>query len=117
VQLRQSSFAAYPALVGAASGVVLLASLSDAAQVAWPPASGALPPVAQEVVQLIAPILRRCPTCGWIESKRELVPDVADAEAPKTYEYTMRKADGSGSLFQETLPTTWRIGERMMLVE
>lgn len=36
---------------------------------------------------------------------------------PKTYEYTLRLVDGSVSRFRETLPTTWQLGERMMLIE
>ena len=40
-----------------------------------------------------------------------------DLHAVKIYEYTLRMADGSVSLFQETLPTSWRVGERVMLIE
>jgi hypothetical protein len=48
---------------------------------------------------------RHCSHCGRIEAKVEI--------APRVYEYTLRMADGSSSVFQETLPTTWRIGERV----
>jgi hypothetical protein len=51
----------------------------------------------------------RCPHCAWIESKREL--------APGTFEYTVRPAGGSGSVFQQALPTSWRVGERLMLID
>jgi hypothetical protein len=38
-------------------------------------------------------------------------------QASKIYEYTLRMQDGSIRVFQETLPTSWRLGERMMLIE
>ena len=47
---------------------------------------------------------RRCPHCGWIESKREI---------PAGYEYTVRMSDGSSSVFQQALPTSWRLRERL----
>ena len=50
----------------------------------------------------------RCPHCGWIESKREVVPGV--------YEYTVRMRDGSSSMFTEALPATWREGQRLMVI-
>jgi len=52
---------------------------------------------------------RYCAHCGWIESKREI--DL------RVYEYTLRMADGSRSVFQEALPTTWRVGERVGVIE
>ena len=52
---------------------------------------------------------RHCAHCGRIESKREI--------ALRVYEYTLRMADGSSSVFQETLPTTWRVGERVGVIE
>jgi hypothetical protein len=58
---------------------------------------------------LSGPHLLRCPSCGWIEAKREVT--------PLLYEYTLRMQDGSMSVFQETLPTSWRLGERLMLIE
>ena len=59
----------------------------------------------------------KCPSCGWIEGKREIVPETMDRSAPKTYEYTLRMTDGSTSLFRETMPTKWHLGERMTLVK
>ena len=47
---------------------------------------------------------RRCPHCGWIESKREI---------PAGYEYTVRMNDGSSSVFQQALPASWRLRERL----
>jgi hypothetical protein len=41
----------------------------------------------------------------------------ADPLAPRVYEYTLRMQDGSMSVFQETLPASWHIGERVVLVE
>jgi hypothetical protein len=48
-----------------------------------------------------------CRHCGWIESKREV--------SPQMYEYTVRMRDGSRSVFQEALPVTWRQGERLLV--
>jgi hypothetical protein len=64
-----------------------------------------------------APGARRCPQCGWIESKREIVPEVADPRVPQVYEYTIRRADGSSSVFRESLPATWRLRERVVVIE
>ena len=63
------------------------------------------------------PGMGRCPQCGWIESKREIVPEVADSRAPQVYEYTIRHADGSSSVFREALPATWRLRERVVVIE
>jgi cobalamin biosynthesis protein CbiG len=59
--------------------------------------------------------VRRCPHCGWIESKREVLPS-ADPRSPQTYEYTVRMADGSSSIFLEALPTSWRLKERLIVI-
>jgi hypothetical protein len=48
---------------------------------------------------------RHCSHCGRIESKREV--------AASVYEYTLRMPDGTSSVFRETLPTSWRVGERV----
>ena len=66
------------------------------------------PQPADALIDLPAPVARRCAQCAWIESKRELLPG--------TYEYTTRMVDGSSSVFVETLPSTWRVGERLMLI-
>jgi len=58
----------------------------------------------------------RCLQCGRIQSKREIRPGVADPHSPGIYEYTVRMADGSSSVFQEALPTTWRVGERLTVI-
>ena len=60
---------------------------------------------------------RRCPHCGWIESKREILPGVAVPGALQIYEYTLRRTDGSSSVFQETLPVRWRLGERLVFID
>jgi len=52
---------------------------------------------------------RHCVHCGRIEAKREI--------ALRVYEYTLRMADGSSSVFQETLPATWLVGERVGVIE
>ena len=60
--------------------------------------------------------LRGCAHCGWIESKREIVPAASDAPAVKSYEYTVRMPDGSSSVFEQALPATWRLRERLTVV-
>jgi hypothetical protein len=60
---------------------------------------------------------RHCVHCGWIESKREIVAQVADPLATGVYEYTLRMSDGSSSVFRETLPAGWRLGERVGVIE
>ena len=85
---------------------------------AWVPgatdaASGALPAQAELTLQPA----RRCPHCGWIESKREILPGAADPHALQIYEYTVRMADGSSRVFEGALPTTWRLRERLLFVD
>jgi hypothetical protein len=60
---------------------------------------------------------RRCLHCGWIESKREIVPAAADTAAPRIYEYTVRMSNGSSSVFREQLPVSWRVGERLIFID
>jgi len=60
---------------------------------------------------------RRCAHCGWIESKREILPEVANPGIARIFEYTLRRANGSLSVFQETLPATWRLGERVVIID
>src|SRR5215212_6755276 len=99
---RQSSAAACAALGAAVLGVTLLSILPFLMR-----PDLAVVPVPEFF--LSGPPLPRCPSCGSIAAKREI--------APKVYEYTLRMVDGSVSLFQETLPTTWHLGERMVVIE
>jgi hypothetical protein len=109
---RQSSTAAWPALCAAVllAGVLLFGAVAQffvrvAADVDPPP------------FLLSGPHVLRCPNCGWIEAKRELASLAGDPQALRIYEYTLRMRDGSMRVFQETLPTSWRLGERVMLIE
>lgn len=63
----------------------------------------------QAAPQAAAKPARRCPHCGWIESKREILPGA--------WEYTVRMADGSSRVFQEALPTSWRVRERLLYID
>jgi len=56
-----------------------------------------------------APGAPRCRHCGWIETRHEIL--------PRVFEYTVRMADGSSRVFQETLPTSWRLGERLTVID
>src|SRR5437868_7023242 len=101
MQRRQSSTFAWPTLCAVAVVAMLFGALAD--QLRAKPAIAAL---AAAPFLLAGPALARCPSCGWIEAKREIVPQVMDLHALKIYEYTLRMADGSVSVFQETLPTS-----------
>lgn len=93
----------------AAAAVVMLAACGtgiDGEPVA-PPA----------VVELTAHAARRCPHCGWIESKRQIASSVADPRSLGIYEYTARMTDGSSRVFRETLPASWRVGERLTHID
>jgi hypothetical protein len=59
----------------------------------------------------------RCPHCGWIEARQEILPLVADPRALQVFEYTVRMADGSSRVFQETLPASWRLRERLVVID
>jgi hypothetical protein len=66
--------------------------------------------VALQPTQLAGPAAPRCPHCGRIEARREILP-------LQVFEYTARMGDGSSRIFQETLPTSWRIGERLTIID
>jgi hypothetical protein len=69
------------------------------------------------LIELTQPRARHCGHCGWIESKRPIVPVLVDPLAATVYEYTLRMPDGSSSLFLETLPAGWRLGERVGVIQ
>jgi hypothetical protein len=110
MQRRQLFSAAWPPLGAAALGVALWATWT------YLPGPEVWPKLAPQFL-VSGPTPKHCPSCGWIEAKREVSPDTIDPGALKTYEYTLRMADGSVSLFRETLPTKWHLGERMTLIE
>lgn len=110
VQHYQSSSAAWSVLLACAAGGLLFFAVADLF------GSSALA-LAPEQLSLSGLHPRHCARCGRIEAKRELAPLTADPQALKVYEYTLRMPDGSTSVFQETLPTSWRVGERLMLIE
>ena len=59
---------------------------------------------------------RRCAQCGWIEAKRELGPQSEHANLPIVYEYTVRMANGSLSVFRQEDAVQWRVGERLIVI-
>jgi hypothetical protein len=107
MQLRnRSSAALWPVLGAAMLGIAVWSVLTYVPE----PADGLV----------AAPLLLsgpQCQSCGWIEDKREIVLETLDASVPKTYEYTLRRTDGSASLFRETMPTKWHLGERIRLID
>lgn len=84
--------------------------------VACEPGIDARHALAEEAQLKVIPAGRQCAHCGWIESKREIVASVADPLAMRVYEYTLRMPDGSSSVFRETLPAGWRLGERVGVI-
>jgi hypothetical protein len=108
---RQSSLAAWPVLGAAAAGMVLFAALTQVL------APSAAPVVAEPFFLAGPPPVRACQYCGWIESKREIVPGVPDPEAAQVFEYTVRMRDGSSSVFEQALPATWRRGEGIIVID
>jgi len=107
-------------LYAAAAAAVLFGAIGIALDVAWVPrlTGAALPAVAPPaLVQLAVQAVQRCPHCGWIESKQRIVSSLADPQSLGIYEYTVRMADGSSRIFRETLPATWRLGERLTLID
>jgi len=110
MQRRQSSNGTWPVLGAAVAGAMLFGAL---AHLVKPLPATAAP----EQFFLSGPRLPRCASCGWIEAKREILPEAIDPRALQIYEYTLRMADGSVSVFQGTLPTSWRLRERLILIE
>lgn len=111
---------AWPAVCAVAAIVVLFGAAGSALEVTWIPHSTGVgvqtdAPPAQPEPAVHA--VRRCPHCGWIESKRHIASSVADPHSPGIYEYTLRMTDGSSRLFRETLPASWRVGERLTLID
>ena len=70
-----------------------------------------VPEVALEAPQ------RRCLHCGWIESKREIPPGAEDPRAALAYEYTVRMPNGSGGVFREQHPSSWREGQPLIFIK
>ena len=73
-----------------------------------------MPPARIEVRKGVAD---RCPHCGRIQSKRRLGPAAANPSGAPSYEYTVSMADGSSRVFQEQMPVSWRVGERLYYIE
>ena len=112
--------AAWRALCAVAAVVVLFAAAGLALDVTWIPLWTAADVQADAPLEQAEPAIQaapRCPHCGWIESKRQIASSAADPQSLGIYEYTLRMGDGSSSVFQETLPATWRVGERVGVIE
>ncbi len=77
------------------------------------------------------PARRRCPECGVIASMREIAvsdPGARDragagrrtampVKPARRYEFTVRLSDGSQRLITEANRTSWRIGERLTVID
>jgi hypothetical protein len=73
---------------------------------------GALAPAAEPE----ALATRRCPECGWIESRRAIASG-ADNRAIQLQEYTVRMADGSSRVFTTGPGERWRLSERLKVID
>ncbi len=104
-----------PAWLPLLAFVVALALILGAAAVAF----AALSPSPEDLAQDSQPdatAARRCPECGWIESKRD-IPAGADNRAIRLQIYTVRMVDGSSRDFTAGPGDRWRLGERMKFIE
>lgn len=81
-------------------------------------ALGVVSTAPETVIETIdAPLsTRRCPECGWIESKRS-VPSGADNLSIRSQEYTVRMGDGSARVFTGGPAERWRLGERLKFID
>ena len=108
------------ALCAAAAVVVLFGAAGLALDVTWIPlwtAAGVQADAPLEQAEPAVQAAPRCPYCGWIESKRQVASSVADPHSLGIYEYTLRMTDGSSRVFREALPASWRVGERLTLID
>ena len=69
----------------------------------------------------------KCPKCGVVAAMREIVSADTDAagaqpgsvqrKSTRQQEVTVRMRDGSRHVFREASPSTWRVGERMIIID
>ncbi|NJD36591.1 MAG: hypothetical protein FIA96_17500 [Betaproteobacteria bacterium] len=67
----------------------------------------------------------KCPQCGVVAALREIVPADTDGagarpgsvQKTRQQEVTVRMRDGSHRVFREASPSTWRVGERMIIID
>ena len=95
---------------------LLVAALLGAAGLALGVAHMVREPAIEASAEL-APLAARCPNCGRIESKRAVPSSKADPHGPRMIEYTVRMSDGSIRVFQDSRPGSWRLGERLMVID
>ena len=128
-------------LLIAGVGIVLFSTAGVARMMGWGagstgdprdiPALGLTDPVPATSQPRARP---RCPECGVIVSRREIekhdrdpVPRSADGPAAgngdktrvksiKSYEFTVRMADGSSRVSYQASPGNWRSGERVIVI-
>ena len=103
-------------IVPVVSALLLLALLGAA----WFPSQAGADTQSEALPAQIEPAtraMRRCQLCGTIVSKREVPRNAEEPDTPQAYEYSLRMADDSISVFQESLLISWRIGERVMVID
>ena len=111
---------AWRVLCAAAAIAALVGAAGFALDVTWIPrwtGVGARADTPPAQVEPAVHAVQRCPHCGWIESKRPIASSITDPQSLGIYEYTLRMTDGSIRVFQEALPASWRVGERLTLID
>src|SRR5579871_3538209 len=94
------------------AALVLLLGVAAVAFGVIPSGAGARAPAAERG----AAATRRCPECGWIESRRDL-PGGTDNRAITIPEYTVRMVDGSSRVFTGGPGEPWRLGDRLNYID
>ncbi len=57
----------------------------------------------------------RCPECGMIVATREI--ETHGEQAPRSYEFVVRMADGSIRVIEDADPGKWRTSERLIVID
>jgi hypothetical protein len=113
-QIRSDRSLLWPPMLAASTAGLLLVGMAVGAlgMIPWVPVA---PEEALEAIADPSPV-RRCPECGWIESKRS-IESGADNRAIRSQEYTVRMADGSSRVFTGGPLERWRVGERLKFID
>lgn len=128
----------YLPLLIAGLAVILFSSAGIARIVGWNPNSsdGAGDVLVLDGVPAGVPAVKvRCAECGVIVSMREIElrnestgfgatggavagnQDETRVKSTKSHELTIRLADGSSRVINEASPATWRLGERVIVID
>lgn len=103
-----------PAIVPGLMVAAVLCVLGPALATALQPAAGPLQVAAPLPAAVVPePPRSRCPGCGVVEAIRPLPPV---GGVPAGFEFTVRLRDGSIRTSTTPSPTSWRVGDRIILI-